>query len=69
MKISNTGTLLLLGLGAWAIYKYNNMSEEEQTGIKEKGKKLFDEHVSPFISNALSLSNDGKEKLQEIFAK
>ena len=34
-----------------------------------KGKKLFDEHVSPFISNALSLTNDGKEKMQEIFAR
>ena len=45
------------------------MSEEEQHAIKEKGKKLFDEHVSPFISNALSLGNDGKEKLQEIFAR
>ncbi len=69
MKISNTGTLLLLGLGAWAIYKYNNMSEEEQSDMKEKGKKLFDEHVSPFISNALSLGNEGKEKIQEIFAR
>ena len=42
MKISNTGSLLLLGLGAWAIYKYNNMNEDEQTAIKEKSKKLFD---------------------------
>lgn len=69
MKISTTGGLLLLGVGAWAIYKYNNMSEEEQLAMKEKGKKLFDEHVSPFISNALSLTNDGKEKMQEIFAR
>ena len=69
MKISNTGTLLLLGLGAWAIYKYNNMNEDEQTAIKDKSKKLFDEHIGPFISNALSLGNEGKEKLQEIFAR
>ena len=45
------------------------MSEEEQTAMKEKAKKLFDEHVSPFVSNALSLGNEGKEKMQEIFAR
>ena len=69
MKISTTGSLLLLGVGAWAIYKYNNMSEDEQAAMKDKAKKLFDEHVSPFISNALSLGDEGKQKIQEIFAR
>ena len=69
MKISNTATIILLGVGAWAIYKYNQMSEEEQTAIKDKGKKIYDEHISPLIANALGLAEDGAAKLQNISLK
>lgn len=55
MKISNKATLILLGLGALAVYKYNKMSDEEKTALKEKGKKIFDEHISPILSSALGL--------------
>lgn len=55
MKISNKATLILLGLGALAVYKYSKMSDEEKIALKEKGKKIFDEHISPLLSSALGL--------------
>jgi hypothetical protein len=58
MKISNKAALILLGLGALAVYKYNKMSDEEKTALKEKGKKIFDEHISPLLSSALGLEQE-----------
>ncbi len=55
MKISNKATLILLGLGALAVYNYNKMSDEEKRALKEKGKKIFDEHISPLLFSALGL--------------
>ena len=52
MKVSNKAGLILLGLGALAVYKYNKMSDDEKTTLKEKGKKIFDEHINLFKSLA-----------------
>jgi len=65
MKVSNKAALILLGLGALAVYKYNKMSEDEKIAIKEKGKKIFDEHISPLISSALGLKDETEAVLQE----
>ena len=65
MKFSNKAGLILLGIGALAVYKYNKMDEEEKTALKEKGKKIFDEHISPLISSALGLKEETEAVLQE----
>ncbi|MCY7292271.1 MAG: hypothetical protein LH615_08825 [Ferruginibacter sp.] len=65
MKVSNKAALILLGLGALAVYKYSKMSEDEKIAIKEKGKKIFDEHISPLISSALGLKEETEAVLQE----
>ena len=56
--ISKKGALLLLGLGALAAYKFNKMSDEDREALKTKGKKLFDDHISPFLKNAMGLAED-----------
>ena len=58
MTLSKKGALLLLGLGALAVYKYNKMTDEDREALKTKGKKLFDDHISPFLKNALGLAED-----------
>lgn len=65
MKVTNKASLILLGLGAFAIYKYNKMNEDERTALKEKGKKIFDEHISPLLSSALGLKEEAATVLQE----
>ncbi|MFN0083034.1 MAG: hypothetical protein ACKVOM_11000 [Ferruginibacter sp.] len=65
MKISNKATLILLGLGALAVYKYSKMSDDEKTALKEKGKKIFDEHISPLLASALGLEQQGEAVEQE----
>ncbi len=51
------GGLLLAGLAAFAYYKYSKMSEEQKrnlvSGLKEKGKKLYDEYMPTEIKNML----------------
>jgi hypothetical protein len=54
--MSNKGSLLLLGLGALAIYKYNKMSEEDKTALKDKAKKFYEDNLSPLVKNALSMA-------------
>jgi hypothetical protein len=43
------GGLILLGLAAFAYYKYSKLSEDEKrnmvNGLKQKGKKLYDQYV------------------------
>jgi len=65
MTLSKKAALLVLGLGALAVYKYNKMSDEERDALKAKGKKLFDDHISPFLKNALGLAEDPTLVAQE----
>lgn len=58
MKISKKGGLVLLALGALAVYKYNKMTDEEKTALKDKAKKLYDDHLSPLVKSALGLAGD-----------
>ena len=37
----------------------------KKTALKEKGKKIFDEHISPLLSSALGLKEDAEAVLQE----
>ncbi len=52
------GSLLLAGAAAFAYYKYSKMSAQEKselvTGLKEKGKKFYDENIP---ENVKSLFN------------
>ena len=41
MKISNKAGLILLGLGALAVYKYNKMNDDEKNCFKRKRKENF----------------------------
>jgi len=49
--------LLLAGLAAFAYYKYSKLSEEEKrnlvSGLKEKGKKLYDQYVPANLKTAI----------------
>ena len=58
MKLSKKATVLILGLGALAVYKYNKMTDEDKDALKDKARKLFDDHISPFLKNALGLVED-----------
>lgn len=61
------GGLLLAGLAAFAYYRYSKMSEEQKrnlvSGLKEKGKKLYDEYMPTEIKNMLGKKeNPGSKK-------
>ena len=47
--------LVLAGLAAYAYYKYSKMSADEKRnlvgGLKEKGKKLYDQYVPANLKN------------------
>lgn len=58
MKISKTAALLILGATAYAIYRFNKMTDEEKDALKEKGKKIFDDHISPIIGDLLGITED-----------
>jgi len=58
MKLSKKATVMLLGLGALAVYKYNKMTDEDKDALKDKARKIFDDHVSPFLKSALGLVED-----------
>ena len=51
------GGILLAGLAAFAYYRYSKMSEEQKrnlvSGIKEKGKKLYDQYMPTEIKSML----------------
>lgn len=48
-RSSNSGSLLLAGLAAFAYYKYSKMTPAERSNLfetlKAKGKKLVDDYV------------------------
>ena len=52
---SNSGSLLLAGLAAFAYYKYSKMTPEERRNLfeslKAKGKKLVDDYVPAEIKD------------------
>ena len=51
------GGILLAGLAAFAYYRYSKMSEEQKrnlvSGLKEKGKKLYDQYMPTEIKSML----------------
>ena len=63
------GTIILMALGALAAYKYNKMTEEEKTALMDKGKKIFDEHISPLIKSTLGLAEDPTKTAQSASIK
>ncbi len=66
MKLSNTALLLFMGLGAVAIYQYNQMDEEEKDALKEQGRKLFEEHVGPFLKSAMGTTLGFSESVSKM---
>lgn len=69
MNLTGKGTFLLVALGAMAAYKYNKMTEEERDELKEKGKKIFDDHISPLIKSTLGFSPNPTALRQELIGK
>ena len=55
MLQKKTGGLLLAGLAAYAYYKYNKMSPQENedlvSNLKEKGRKLADQYLPENVKN------------------
>jgi hypothetical protein len=39
------GSLLLLGAAAFGAYKYSQMSEQQKSELKNKGKKFVDDNL------------------------
>ncbi len=48
---SNATTLLLIGLAAYGVYKYLNMSDDEKNDLVDKGKKFIDENIPQSLRN------------------
>ncbi len=65
MKLSNKTGIILLGLGALAVYKYNKLSTEEKDELKDKAKKFYDENISPLIKSALGFADDAAEAVEQ----
>jgi hypothetical protein len=61
-KKGTAGLLLLAGAAAYAYHRYSKMSEEEKSsmlgGLKEKGRKLYDDYVPTEIKNMFSKGSD-----------
>ncbi len=60
---SNSGSLLLAGLAAFAYYKYSKMTPEERRNLfdslKAKGKKLVDDYVPANIKDKFMNQGSG----------
>ena len=60
---SNSGSLLLAGLAAYAYYKYSKMSPAERSNLfetlKAKGKKLVDDYVPANIKDKFMKQDTG----------
>lgn len=70
MQLTSKKTLLFVGLGALAVYKYTKLSEEEKADLMDKAKGLFDEHISPFLKTSLGLvDNPAAVMLERHIAK
>ena len=39
------GSMLLLGAAAYGIYKYNKLSDQQKSDLKDKGKKFFEDNL------------------------
>ncbi len=53
----------MAGLAAYALYKYTKMTEEEKqefvSGLKEKGKKFYDQNIPEEIKSVFAKKSDG----------
>lgn len=58
MKVSTSKALIILGVGAACIYAYNQLPDDEKMAIKEKGKKIIDDIVSPLLASGLGFLED-----------
>lgn len=66
MKLSNTALLLFMGLGAVAIYQYNKMDDAEKDELKDQGRKIFDEHIAPFLKSAMGTTLGFSESVNKM---
>ncbi len=48
---SNAATFLVIGLAAYGVYKYFNMSDDEKHDLVDKGKKFIDENIPQSLKN------------------
>ena len=48
---SNATTLLVIGLAAYGVYRFLNMSEDEKHELVDKGKKFIDENIPQSLKN------------------
>lgn len=58
--------LLLAGVAAYGLYKYNKMSSEEKqqlkSKIKDQGKKLYEEYVPQDVKDVLAKAKSTVDK-------
>jgi hypothetical protein len=59
------GSLLLAGAAAFAYYKYSKMSDQQKqdlvNGLKEKGKKFYDEKVPNSVKDIFAQKINAKD--------
>ena len=59
------GSILLAGAAAFAYYKYSKMSDQQKNdlvnGLKEKGKKFYDEKVPSSLKDMINKKVDAKD--------
>ena len=58
--------LLLAGVAAYGLYKYNKMNADEKqqlkSKLKDKGKKLYEEYVPQEVKDVLAKAKNTVEK-------
>ncbi|MFZ1527878.1 MAG: hypothetical protein WAT19_03950 [Ferruginibacter sp.] len=58
--------LLLAGVAAYGLYKYNKMNADEKqqlkSKLKDKGKKLYEEYVPQEMKDVLAKAKNTVEK-------
>ena len=58
--------LLLAGVAAYGLYKYNKMNTDEKqqlkSKVKAKGKKLYEEYVPQEVKDVLAKAKNTVEK-------
>lgn len=59
------GGLLLAGAAAFAYYKFSKMSDQQKkdmvNGIREKGKKFYDESIQGNLKNLFNKKETAKD--------